>query len=142
MWYYELKVLHVVIACMLLGVCMWSLTPVRLALIEKPAFHFSTAARRMPWVIPLGGLQAVLGMAVLAFEPSPTSVYQSAILLGAFVLLGLLWLVGLALVKYCSVNPERIREKALKKLHYLWIAWSATLLLVFLIMLFVMVNFR
>ncbi len=142
MWYYELKTLHVIIACLLLSACIWSLFPVRLGLAEKTAVHFNSAARRMFWVIPLGVLQAVLGMTVLSFEPSPATVYQLAVLLGAFVFLGFLWLAGIVLIKYCTTNLNEIREKASKKLHYLLVAWSASLLLVFLVMLFVMVNFR
>lgn len=142
MWYFELKTLHVIVACLLLAVCAWSLFPVRLGLAKKTSFHFSTAARRMCWVIPIGVLQAVLGMATLAFEPSSTPMHQFAILLGAFVLLGLLWLAGLSLVKYCAIVSDQVREKAGKKLHCILIAWSASLLLVFLVMLFVMVNFR
>jgi amino acid transporter len=129
-WYFELKTAHVLVACLLLAVCAWSLLPLRYK-------TYDAAFRRMLWVIPLGLFQGVLGMATLAVEPEPVSPYETAILVGGLLLLGLLWLAGLAGVKVVALKGSQRQ----KKIQALFVTWISVLLLVFFAILYVMVNF-
>jgi hypothetical protein len=75
--------------------------------------------------------------ATLSLEPGHVPGYETAMLVGGMLFLGLLWLIGLAGVKMLALKPQQ----QAKKIQTLFIVWISLLVLVFLIMLYVMTNF-
>ena len=128
--YFELKTAHVIWACVLLALATWSLWPLR-------SCEFNRSFKGMLWVIPVGVVQAILGMATLSIEPGHVPSYETAVLIGGMLLLGLLWLIGLAGVKILALNPGL----QLRKIQTAFAVWISLLVLIFLVMLYLMTNF-
>lgn len=138
MLYYTFKTLHVIVGCFLLAVVVWSIWPAQRAGDE---LDMRLAFRRGLWVIPLGVVQAVLGMVVLSIEPIAASMLQMLVLIGGFFVLGLLWLLGLGAARYLSLNQQSA-EATPRTIRIFTHVWVAVISLVFLVMLYVMANFR
>ena len=145
MLYYNLKVGHVIVACVLLAACAWSCLPVYRAWNNafwwKWVSHLNSSFRRMLFVIPLGVAQGILGMATLSVEPVKASTNQIAGLLVSFLALAFLWLIGMGLVKYVALAVRQGRHVPVKKIQRFYQVWISLLLGIFIGMLYLMVNF-
>jgi hypothetical protein len=149
LFYYHLKIAHIIVACLLLSACAWSFLPAFRLFGSARWWCCASSLRAMfqrgLWVIPLGVFQAGLGMAALSFEPSAVPLYEAAVLLGGFFLLGFFWLAGIGVIKYLELTvrqQRRIDQQLVKKTRIFMLLWLSLLVLVFMVMLFTMVNVR
>jgi hypothetical protein len=145
MLYYNLKIAHVIVACLLLAAGIWSLDPIYRVWNDnfwwKWVSHLNSSFCRMIFVIPLGISQGILGMATLSVEAVKPPAYAIGILLASFSALSLLWLMLIGVVKYVVLIIRQSRHLDVKKIQTFYQVWISLLLVVFIGMLYLMVNF-